>query len=266
MGSVSSGRRSESGIYFRGVDFGTRQRADWRPRSSFHHVSRHISDRPKPFSIAWNVLAAALHLRGGRQQHDGRPGGRGRPSCSTRTWTTRGSARSTPSAASDQQPRRTVRSGTGQLFARRRSWPAAAGRRGPDRAGIRLKGGGGVMESSPDTEKRVDADPWTASSSDGVLAGVRLLSADNRTMPRLSIAGCGADGGGVILPPPPMPASAASRPPKLQYQITDAAQRADGRPVGGSLDADRARAARGITSARRTRSRAAPASRTCSST
>ncbi|MES1254745.1 MAG: hypothetical protein ABUS56_04005, partial [Acidobacteriota bacterium] len=24
----------------------------------FHHVSRHLSDRPKPFAVAWNVLGA----------------------------------------------------------------------------------------------------------------------------------------------------------------------------------------------------------------
>ena len=40
------------------------------------------------------------------------------------------------------------------------------------------------------------------------------------------------------------PASAASRPPKLQYRNHHVAQRAHGHPVGGSLDADRPRADR----------------------
>ena len=41
----------------------------------FHHVSRHLSDRPKQLAIAWNVAGRGVLRRFERQGHDGRSAG-----------------------------------------------------------------------------------------------------------------------------------------------------------------------------------------------
>src|SRR4026209_252126 len=61
--------------------------------------------------------------------------------------------------------------------------------------------------------------PWTASSSDGVSPG-SAYSVDNRTMSRLSRLLAAALVAGGVIGAATQPSSAASRPPKLQYQIT----------------------------------------------
>jgi hypothetical protein len=144
----------------------------------FHHVSRHISDRPKPFAVAWNELGARvlhpttfgtatldLDLEGGRVvQH----------SYVDYTWI----------GELNVLVRRPLNEhvgvfghGSGQLVA----VDDAVVHRGTQRgalveAGIRLNGRGGAIEVFAGYEKRVDADPLDRQPQRWAVAGFRLLS------------------------------------------------------------------------------------------
>jgi len=144
----------------------------------FHHVSRHLSDRPKRFAIAWNELGGrALHravlgattvdvdLEGGRAvQH----------SFVDYTWF----------GELNLLVRHTLTDhvsvfghGSGQLFA----VDEAVAHRGTQiggliEGGIRLNGRAGAIELFAGYEKRVDADPIDRLPQHWGLAGFRLLS------------------------------------------------------------------------------------------
>jgi hypothetical protein len=144
----------------------------------FHHVSRHISDRPKAFAIAWNELGARLldrrtfgattldvDLEGGRViQH----------SYVDYSWI----------GELNALVRRPINGrvgvfghGSGQLFAVRQT----VLRRGTQRGallegGVRLTGRGGAMEIFAGYEKRVDADQLDFQPQRWTVVGFRLLS------------------------------------------------------------------------------------------
>jgi hypothetical protein len=144
----------------------------------FHHVSRHLSDRPKPFAIAWNELGARLlhrrtvgaatidlDLEGGRVvQH----------SYVDYTWI----------GELNLLVRHPINArvgafghGSGQLFAVN----DAVLHRGTQggavvEAGVRLTGRGGILEIFAGYEKRVDADPLDRQSQRWPIVGFRLLS------------------------------------------------------------------------------------------
>jgi hypothetical protein len=144
----------------------------------FHHVSRHISDRPKTFAIAWNELGARLlhrrafgaatldvDLEGGRvTQH----------SYVDYTWL----------GELNVLARRPVNAhvgvfghGSGQLFAVNDAVLHRATQGGALlEAGIRVNGRGGVVEIFAGYEKRVDADPLDRQPQRWALVGFRLLS------------------------------------------------------------------------------------------
>jgi hypothetical protein len=144
----------------------------------FHHVSRHLSDRPKRFAIAWNLLGArVLHqvkagpatididVEGGKVvQH----------SYVDYSWI----------GELHLQVRRPLNERVavygrtaGQLFGVNGEVPSRTRQYGGFvEAGLRLKGGAGVMELFLALERRVDADPLDRLPQQWGLAGFRLLS------------------------------------------------------------------------------------------
>ena len=144
----------------------------------FHHVSRHISDRPKPFAVAWNMLGGRLlhQVTAGSTTIDmAFEGGRVvQRSYVDYTWL----------GEANLQVRHQINShagvfahGTGQVFTVDKI-VAGRGRQAGGRVevGIRVKGRGGVMEIFGGYEKRVDADPLDRLQQRWGIAGLRLLS------------------------------------------------------------------------------------------
>jgi hypothetical protein len=144
----------------------------------FHHVSRHISDRPKPFAVAWNLLGGRFmhHGEGGATTFDvAVDGGRVvQRSFVDYDWI----------AGGQFQVRRpfNARAGMflhaeGQLFLVDKD-EIGRGRQAGARveAGIRLNGRGGVMELFAGYERRPDAHPLDRLSQRWGLVGLRLLS------------------------------------------------------------------------------------------
>ncbi|HEV3062247.1 MAG TPA: hypothetical protein VGY48_28620 [Vicinamibacterales bacterium] len=144
----------------------------------FHHVSRHLSDRPKREAVDWNLL-------GGRILHHAQAGAgsldldleAGRiveNSYVDYSWV--GALRA---LARRQLTARAGVYGRGEV-----EWfgvrPEIAGRGRQVgalfEAGVRLKGGGGQMELFAGVERRVDADPLDRQPQTWALAGFRLLS------------------------------------------------------------------------------------------
>jgi hypothetical protein len=143
----------------------------------FHHVSRHLSDRPKRFAVAWNLLGARIlqqvklgdttidaDLEGGRIVQN---------SYVDYVWI----------AELHLQARRPVspRVGvygraSGQWFGIDRS-VANRGRQagGVAELGLRVNGKAGAVELFAGAERRVDADPLDRTPKNWALAGFRLL-------------------------------------------------------------------------------------------
>jgi hypothetical protein len=144
----------------------------------FHHVSRHLSDRPKRFAIAWNELGGRLlhqvtlgsttldvDLEGGRAvQH----------SFVDYTWMSElGLLLRHP--LSDRTG--VFVHGAGQVFAVDESLANRGFQTGGlVEAGLRLNGRAGALELFAGFEKRVDADPQDRLPRRWGLAGFRLLS------------------------------------------------------------------------------------------
>ena len=144
----------------------------------FHHVSRHISDRPKRFAIAWNVLGGrVLHkfslgsatldvdLEGGKVvQH----------SYVDYSWI--GELHILAKRPVNDRVAVYGRA-AGQLYKVNGERPERSTQRGGFvEAGVRLKGGAGVMELFVAGERRVDADQLDFQPKQWALAGFRLLS------------------------------------------------------------------------------------------
>jgi hypothetical protein len=146
----------------------------------FHHVSRHISDRPKRYAIAWNVLGARLLRKvnvGDR----------------TSLAVTAGAGWVVQHADVDYQlnadidvvVRHTVSPsvgvfarGSGELFtvdtAIRGRTDAQRG--GRFEGGVRFDGRGGALELFAGVERRLDADPHDYLPMTWAIAGFRMLS------------------------------------------------------------------------------------------
>lgn len=144
----------------------------------FHHVSRHLSDRPKRFAIDWNVVGARVPRR-----------------FSVGPWTVAGHAGAARviaehyvdyawTADADAQVSRAINqmvgvfaTGTGEIFGVDRS---IAGRSrqsgGRIEAGVRLNGAAGAIELFGGVEQRVDAYPLDRVPQHWFLAGFRLVS------------------------------------------------------------------------------------------
>ncbi len=144
----------------------------------FHHVSRHISDRPKPFAVAWNELGArVLHTRaiGTITVDVDLEGGRAvQHSYVDYTWL--GEVNVLARHSINERVGVFAR-GSGQAFA----VDETLARRGAQaggllEAGVRFTGRAGAIEVFAGYEKRVDADPLDRLAQRWGLAGFRLLS------------------------------------------------------------------------------------------
>jgi hypothetical protein len=144
----------------------------------FHHVSRHLSDRPKPFSIAWNVagLRAMRRAEAKKFTFDIRAdvGHTLQHAYADYTWT----------ADADLRARRPLNSRLaffahvyGEVFGVDGSVPDRGtqyGGRGE--AGVRVEARGGALELFAGGERRLDADPIDRQPHSWALAGFRLMS------------------------------------------------------------------------------------------
>lgn len=143
----------------------------------FHHVSRHLGDRPKVFPIAWNVLGARVMRRvtvSGTTADITVGGGRlVQHSSVDYTWT----------GNLDLLIRRPIHEragvfvrGTGEIFDTD-SKLSTRGRLegGKAEAGLRLNGRGGALELFAGYERRIDADPIDGQSHNWGFVGFRLL-------------------------------------------------------------------------------------------
>jgi hypothetical protein len=144
----------------------------------FHHVSRHLSDRPKRFAIAWNLLGArVLHqIRTGDTTFDVDLEGGAIVQHSYVDYSWIGElhlqARRTlnPSASVYGRAIGQLVGVNGDVEGRDRQYGGSA------EAGIRLNGRAGVMELFAGVERRIDADPLDRQPHQWALAGFRLLS------------------------------------------------------------------------------------------
>jgi hypothetical protein len=146
----------------------------------FHHVSRHISDRPKRHAIAWNVLGARVL----RTVNVG-----DRTSVAVRVGAgfvvQHADVDYQMSADIDLVVRHTVSpsvgvfaKGSGELFT---VDPAIRGRMDTQRGGrfeggVRFEGAGGALELFAGVERRLDADPHDYLPLTWAIAGFRMLS------------------------------------------------------------------------------------------
>ena len=146
----------------------------------FHHISRHLSDRPKRFPIDWNMLGArgsydaargATHL-----QLDGRA-----------LWTLarsyvdyQGELGLTASLQRDVGPRVTLVANAEAYVLRVDGATSSRGSQNGGRVegGVRVAGSKGVVEFIAGWERRVDADPFEAKPQNWGFFGFRLLSAN----------------------------------------------------------------------------------------
>jgi hypothetical protein len=144
----------------------------------FHHVSRHISDRPKPFAVAFNLLGARFlhHGERGKTTFDVTLDGSGVVARSFVDYL--------GITGGQFQVRHPFNAHTGMFLHAEgqlilvdkdqlgRSQQAGA----RVEAGIRLNGRGGVMELFAGYETRPDAHPLERISQRWGLVGLRLLS------------------------------------------------------------------------------------------
>jgi hypothetical protein len=146
----------------------------------FHHVSRHISDRPKRYAIAWNVLGARVlrkfDLGAGTSVAVIASGGKIVQHADVDyNW----------NADFDVTVRHAVNPHVG-VFAH--GWgeaftvdPAIRGREDSQRGGrfeggVRLDGPGGALELFAGVERRLDADPHDYLPLTWAIAGFRMVS------------------------------------------------------------------------------------------
>jgi len=144
----------------------------------FHHVSRHLSDRPKRFAIAWNLLGARAlkHFNLGRGTVDiDLEGGRiVQHSYVDYQWM----------GELHLQARRPINDYVAVYGRGMAQWVGINGEvpgRGRQaggflEAGVRLKGTMATMELFAGVERRVDADPLDRLPRDWALAGFRIVS------------------------------------------------------------------------------------------
>ena len=143
----------------------------------FHHVSRHLGDRPKRFAIAWNTMGARVLSRlstGGNTLDINVEGARiVAHAYVDYTWV----------GQADLVFRRPLNARTG-LFVHSVGQlsgvdPTLAGRirqtGGLVEAGVRVNGRAGTIELFAGYEKRIDADPLDRQSQHWGTAGFRLL-------------------------------------------------------------------------------------------
>ena len=143
-----------------------------------HHVSRHLSDRPKDFAIAWNVLGVRVLRRvtaaGVTMDLQGSAGKVIERAFVDYTWT----------GDADVVLRRPVAPhvgvfahGFGELIGVDQAVAGRDARQGGRlEGGVRLSGRAGAVELFAGLERRIDADPLDGQSQRWVFAGFRFVS------------------------------------------------------------------------------------------
>src|SRR5581483_8980867 len=143
----------------------------------FHHVSRHLSDRPKRFAVAWNVLGARVLRRfttSGLMIDVVASGGKvAQKSYVDYAWT----------GELDVVVRRGLTPhvgffahGTAEVFGVDGSELRGSQTGARIEAGLRIDGRGAAVELFAGYERRIDADPIDRQPMHWGLAGFRLLS------------------------------------------------------------------------------------------
>jgi hypothetical protein len=144
----------------------------------FHHVSRHLGDRPKPFGIAWNMLGIHAMWRG-------RPGGL---SLQARGW-----AQGTVNAyfvdylgevGADVLAERVLndkvsfvaRGTVDAMFIDGSKSQRGTQTGGRVEGGLRLSGTGAAVEFYVAADRRIDADPFEQRPETWALVGMRLVN------------------------------------------------------------------------------------------
>jgi hypothetical protein len=143
----------------------------------FHHVSRHRSDRPKTFAIAWNVAGARMLRRlafGGGQVDMRFEGGKVvQHAYVDYNWTGGGDVRFdravTPAVGVFGHV-------AGEAYGVRRESTRGTQTGGLIEGGIRLSGSGGALELYGGYEHRVDADQIDEEPLSWVYGGFRLVN------------------------------------------------------------------------------------------
>jgi hypothetical protein len=144
----------------------------------FHHVSRHLSDRPKRFAVAWNELGARILHRVtiGTMTFDADLEGSRTIQHSYVDYTWLGELHLLVRRPLGARAGLFAH-GSGQVFAVDNSVPGRGTQAGGlVEAGLRVNGRAGALELFAGVEKRVDADPLDRQPQHWVLAGFRLLS------------------------------------------------------------------------------------------
>ena len=143
-----------------------------------HHVSRHLSDRPKDFAIAWNVLGVRVlrqaSAAGVAMELQGSAGKVIERAFVDYAWT----------ADADVVLRRPIAPrvgvfahGFGQLIGVDHAIAGRDARQGGRlEGGVRLNGRGGAVELFAGLERRIDADPLDGLSQRWLFAGFRFVS------------------------------------------------------------------------------------------
>jgi hypothetical protein len=141
----------------------------------FHHVSRHLSDRPKTFAIAWNVLGARVlrheELGATTVDVDVDAGAIVQHSYADYRWVGDANLRVGRPLSSRVG---VFARGAGHVFG---VDSAVRGTQvgGSVEGGVRIGGKDGVLELFAGVERRVDADPIDFTAQHWVQAGFRLL-------------------------------------------------------------------------------------------
>ena len=142
----------------------------------FHHVSRHLSDRPKTFAIAWNVVGVRVlrHVAVGSTMIDVDvdAGGTSQHAHVDYTWV--GDANLV--ARRQLTPRTGVFArGSGHLMGVDSTLSRHTQSGGAIEGGVRLSGVEGVLELFAGFERRIDADPFDLQPREWFQVGFRLL-------------------------------------------------------------------------------------------
>jgi hypothetical protein len=144
----------------------------------FHHESRHLSDRPKRFAIAWNWLGVRalrrIDVSGTTFEVQGSAGKITQHSYVDYAWT----------SDLDVVVRRPINPrvsvyahGTGELFGIDSSLSARPTQKdGRVEIGVRLTGPGAAIEAFAGFERRIDADPLDLQAPRWTFAGFRIIN------------------------------------------------------------------------------------------
>jgi hypothetical protein len=145
----------------------------------FHHISRHLSDRPKPFPIDWNMAGLRVSYDATLPETHLQLDGRALWTVSKSYVDYAGEVGFTVALRRDLTPRLSLVANTEAYVLRVEGGTSGRGAQNGGRieGGLRIAGAKGVVEFIGGYERRVDADPFEALPVSWGFVGFRLLSA-----------------------------------------------------------------------------------------